>query len=62
MGIKLPSAFLLLPGSGVRRAPAPHHRTFLLPPGEAQAQLPGAQAHLPVRRPLQVRPGADNQM
>lgn len=62
MGAKLPSALLLLPGSGVRRTAAPHHRTFLLPPGEAQAQLPGAQAYLPLRRPLQVKARGANQM
>lgn len=55
MGVELPSAVLLVPGSGVRRAPPPHHRSLLLPPGEAQAQLPGAPTHLPFRRSLQVR-------
>lgn len=55
MGVELPSAVLLMPGSGVRRAPPPHHRPLLLPSGEAQAQLPGAPTHLSLRRSLQVR-------
>lgn len=54
MGVELPSAVLLLPGPGVCRAPSPHHRALLLPPGEAQTQLPGAPTHLPLRRSLQV--------
>lgn len=55
VGAELPAAVLLVPGSGVRRTPPPHHRSFLLPPGEAQTHLPGAQTHLPLRRSLQVR-------
>lgn len=58
MGVELPSAVLLVPGPGVRRAPPPHHRSLLLPPGEAQTHLPGPQTHLPLRRPLQVRRAA----
>lgn len=55
MGAELPAAVLLVSGSGVCRAPPPHHRPLLLAPGEAQTQLPGAATYLPLRRSLQVR-------
>lgn len=58
MGAELPTAILLVSRPGVCWASPPHHRPLLFPPGEAQAQLPGAQAHLPLRRSLQVRCGS----
>lgn len=54
MGAQLPAAVLLLSGPGVRWTPSPHHRSLLLPPGEAQTQLPGAATHLPRWCPVQV--------
>lgn len=54
MGAELPPAVLLVPGPGVCWASPSHHCPVLLTPGEAQSQLSGAAAHLPLGRPVQV--------